>query len=344
MTDELVLVTGGTGFIAQHCILALLSAGYRVRTTVRSLSRESEVRANLKVGGAEPGQRLTFVVADLGADLGWTEAAAGCVYVLHGASPTPSGDQVREEDWIRPAVDGNLRVLRAAREAGVRRVILTSAIGAIAVGHKPMQRPFNENDWSDLTGNVAPYQKSKTIAERAAWDFIAREGRGLELAAINPVAVMGPALGPDYSHSIRMIKNLMEGQSGCPKINSGYVDVRDVADLHLRAMTHPAASGERFIAISGESLWMVDVAKILKRRLGASADKVSTRVVPNWLFRLAALRNQSLRGLVPLLGVNLNATSEKAMRLLDWHPRAPEESIVATAQSLIGLGLLSTAS
>ena len=341
MTDELVLVTGGTGFIAQHCILALLRAGYRVRTTVRSLSREAEVRANLKVGGAEPGQLLSFVVADLNADRGWTEAATGCVYVLHGASPTPSGDQVKEEDWIRPAVDGNLRVLRAARDAGVKRVVLTSAIGAVAVGHKPMKRPFNETDWSDLTGNVAPYQKSKTIAERAAWDFIAREGGSLELAAVNPVAVMGPALGPDYSHSIRMIKNILEGQSGCPKINSGYVDVRDVADLHLRAMTDPAARGQRFIAISGQSLWMVEVAKILKRRLGGAASKVSTRVLPNWLVRIAARRNPSLRGLVPLLGVNLNATSEKAMRLLDWRPRSPEESIVATAQSLIELGLLS---
>lgn len=341
MTDELVLVTGGTGFIAQHCILALLSAGYRVRTTVRSLSREAEVRANLKVGGAEPGQRLSFVTADLSADRGWAEATAGCNYVLHGASPTPSGDQVKEEDWIRPAVDGNLRVLHAARDAGVRRVVLTSAIGAVAVGHRPMNRPFNETDWSDLNGNVAPYQKSKTIAERAAWDFIAREGGALELAAVNPVAVMGPALGPDYSHSVRMIKNILEGQSGCPKINSGYVDVRDVADLHLRAMTHPTAKGQRFIAISGQSLWMVEVAKILKRRLGADASKVSTRVLPNWLVRIAARRDPSLRGLVPLLGMNLNSTSEKAIRLLGWHPRSAEESIVATAQSLITLGLVS---
>ena len=341
MPNDLVLVTGGTGFIAQYCILALLSAGYRVRTTVRSLSREAEVRAYLRVGGAEPGESLSFVVADLGADQGWAEAVAGCAYVLHGASPTPSGSQVKEEDWIRPAVDGNLRVLRASRDAGVKRVVLTSAIGAIAVGHKPMQRPFNESDWTDLTGNVAPYQKSKTIAERAAWDFIAREGRELELAAVNPVAVMGPALGPDYSHSLRMIKNMLEGQSGCPKINSGFVDVRDVADLHLRAMTHHAARGERFIAISGQSLLMVEVARILKRRLGSAASRVSTLELPNWLVRIAARCNPSLRGIVPLLGVNLNSTSEKAMRLLDWRPRPPEDAIVATAESLIKLGLVS---
>ncbi|WP_448097492.1 NAD-dependent epimerase/dehydratase family protein [Luteibacter yeojuensis] len=188
----------------------------------------------------------SFVTADLGADEGWAEAAAGCTYVMHGASPTPTGEQTSEEDWIRPAVDGNLRVLRAARGAGVRRVVLTSAFGAICAGHGPMGRPFNETDWSDLANkHVWPYQKSKTLSERAAWDFIAREGQGLELAAVNPVAVLGQALGADYSHSIRLIKNLMDGQPGNPRINSGFVDVRDVADLHLRAMTHSAGCPDR---------------------------------------------------------------------------------------------------
>jgi nucleoside-diphosphate-sugar epimerase len=341
VSEKLVLVTGGTGFIAQYCILALLEAGYRVRTTVRSLSREAEVRDHLKVGGAEPGDRLTFVTADLSADAGWAEAIAGCAYVMHGASPTPTGNQTSEEDWIRPAVDGNLRVLRAARDAGVRRVVLTSAFGAICAGHGPMTRPFNETDWSDLASkNIWPYQKSKTLSERAAWDFIAREGQGLELSAVNPVAVLGPALGADYSHSIRLIKNIMDGQPGNPKINSGFVDVRDVADLHLRAMTHEAAKGERFLAIAGESMWLADVAKVLKARMGPAADKVSTRVLPNTVVRLGALKDPALRGAVPLLGLNLNATSEKAMRLLGWTPRPREEAIVATAESLIRLGLL----
>lgn len=319
MNNDLVLVTGGTGFIAQHCILVLLRSGYRVRTTVRTLGREAEVRQNLKVGGAEPGDRLSFVAADLGADSGWTEAASDCSFVLHGASPTPSGDQVREEDWIKPAVEGNLRVLRAARDAGVKRVVLTS--GAIGVGHRtPLDRPFDETDWSDLAGNVARYQKSKTLSERSAWEFIASEGGALELSAINPVAVLGPALGPDYSHSIRLIKSLMDGQPGCPKINSGFVDVRDVADLHVLAMTNPAARGERFLAISGESMWMVEVAKVLKHRLGTAADRVSRRVLPNWVVRLAAITNPSMKGIVPMLGVNMNATSEKARRLLGWPP------------------------
>jgi len=341
MDNRLVLVTGGTGFIAQHCMIALLNAGYNVRTTVRSPAREAEVRGNLKTGGVEPGDRLSFVAADLGADAGWAEAAAGCAYVLHGASPTPSGDQVREEDWITPAVDGNQRVLRAARDAGVRRVVVTSAFGAIGVGHRPNhRRSFDETDWSDLMGNVAPYQKSKTLSERAAWNFIANEGNGMELSAINPVAVLGPALGPDYSHSIRLIKNLMEGQPGCPKINSCFVDVRDVADLHLRAMTNPAASGERFLATSGDSMWMIEVARVLRRHLGVAAGKVPNRQLPNWLVRLSALGNPATRGIVPMLGVNMNASGEKAKRLLGWSPRPPEEAVIATAESLVRLGLV----
>lgn len=335
-----VLVTGGTGFIAQHCILALLAAGYDVRTTVRSLSREAEVRQQLKVGGAEPGDRLSVVVADLGRDEGWAEAVAGCSHVMHGASPTPTGEQTSEEQWVRPAVDGNLRVLRAARDAGVQRVVLTSAFGAICAGHGDIGRPFNETDWSDLSADVWLYQKSKTLSERAAWDFIAREGGGLELSVVNPTAVLGPVLGSDYSHSIRLVRNLLQGQKGSPKINCGFVDVRDVADLRLRAMTHPAASGERFIAIAGDSLWLGEVAKILKQRMGASAGKVSTRVIPNWVMRLGALKDPALRGSIPLLGRTMNATSEKAQRMLGWSPRSREDAIVATAESLIRLGLV----
>ncbi|WLA79504.1 SDR family oxidoreductase [Bradyrhizobium elkanii] len=340
MNEEMVLVSGGTGFIAQHCILALLDAGYLVRTTVRSLAREAEVRANLKVGGVEAGDRLSFVAVDLTADRGWAKAAEGCTYVQHGASPTPSGNQVREEDWIKPAVEGNLRVLRAARDAGVKRVVLTSAFGAIGVGHKPLNRPFNETDWSNLSGNVAPYQRSKTLAEQAAWDFVAREGGGLELSAVNPTTVLGPAIGSDYSHSIRLIKNMMDGQPGCPKVNTCVVDVRDVADLHLRTMTSSAASGERFLAAAGESMWLVEIAKALRQCMGAAASKVSTQVLPNWFIRLIAIGNPAMRQIVPHLGVNMNATAEKARQLLGWAPRSREDAILAAAESLVRLGLL----
>ncbi|MBS0482286.1 MAG: NAD-dependent epimerase/dehydratase family protein [Proteobacteria bacterium] len=325
-------------------MIALLNAGYDVRTTLRSMTREAEVRANLLAGGVDAGDRLSFVVADLSSDDGWAQAAQGCTYAFHGASPTPSGSQVLEDDWIRPAVEGNLRVLRAARDAGVKRVVLTSAFGAIGAGHdKSLGRPFVETDWSDLGGNIAPYQKSKTLAERASWEFIAREGQGLELTSVNPTMVLGPTLGTDLSHSIRMIKNMLDGQPGNPRINTCIVDVRDVADLHLRAMIDPAGNGERFLATSGDSLWMADIAKLLKARLGTTAAKVSTRVLPNVLIRTLALTNPTMKGIVPLLGVRLDASGDKARSLLGWAPRSPEDAILATVESLVSVGLIPAA-
>jgi len=342
MPNELVLVTGGSGFIGTHCILQLLEAGYRVRTTVRSLKREADVRAMLQSGGAaEPGNCLAFFVADLEDDAGWPEAVAGCDYVLHVASPLPPSTPKHEDELIIPAREGTLRVLRAASDAGVRRVVLTSSFSAIGYGHPPQSAPFTEKDWSNLNSDVAAYPKSKTLAERAAWDFVAREGRALELSVINPVGVLGPVLGPDYSASILLVQRLMDGaMPGCPRINFGLVDVRDVADLHLRAMTHPAAKGERFLAAAGDFFWMRDIATVLKKRMGAAAKRVPTREVPNWLVRLAALRDPAIRLITPELGKAKNATSEKARRILGWTPRSNEEAIVATAQSLVQLKLL----
>ena len=309
-----VLVTGGSGFIGSHCILQLLEKGHEVRTTVRNLAREPEVRAMLKAGGAEPGSRLSFFAADLMKDEGWAEAAQGCDYVLHVASPFPPGVPKHEDELIVPAREGALRALRAARDAGVRRVVLTSSFAAIGYGHKPRNKPFDETDWTNLDGgDIAPYTKSKTIAERAAWDFIAREGNGLELAVVNPVGVLGPVLGPDYSTSIQIVKRMMDGaMPGCPKLGFGLVDVRDVADLHIRAMTDPAAKGERFLAISGDYVWMRDVAHVLKERMGAAAAKVPARQLPNWLVRSAALRVPELKLLLPELGKEKHATGAKA--------------------------------
>lgn len=341
MSKEKVLVTGGTGFIAQHCIIALLNSGYRVRTTVRSLEREAEVRQHLHQGGVDAKNNLTFVGADLMSNEGWDEAAAGCTYVMHGASPTPSGGQVTEDDWVNPAIEGNLRVLRAARNAGVKRVVLTSAFGAIGVGHPAdYRRPFDENDWSDISGDVWPYQKSKTLSELAAWDFIASVQSELELASVNPVAVLGPVLGGDYSHSTRIIKNMLEGEPGCPNINSCFVDVRDVADLHLLAMTHPAANGERFLASSGNSLTLLQVAQTLRDNLGEESRKVSTLALSDDTVRAAADKNPVMLGMVKLLGVDMNVTNAKARTSLGWAPRSPEQAIIATAKSLIELGLV----
>lgn len=338
--SESVLVTGGSGFIAIYCITQLLNANYAVRTTVRSSKKEELVRQMLREGGIVSTDQLSFVEADLADDRGWREAADGCRYVFHGASPTPSTMEGPEENWIAPARNGVLRVLRAAREAGVKRVVMTSAFGTIGYGHKVLDRPFTEEDWTDLSADVPPYQKSKTLSEQAAWQFIEREGAGMEFTTLHPVAVLGPVLGPDFSHSIRIVQRLMSGLPRCPKVNSGFVDVRDVADLHLRAMISPAANGERFLAISGHSLWMIDLARMLKRRLGNRAAKVPTRESPNWIVRLMALRDPTVRMMAAQLGKVMDASSEKAERLLDWQPRPVEDSLVETAESLLRFDLV----
>jgi nucleoside-diphosphate-sugar epimerase len=337
-----ILVTGGSGFIGSHCILQLLAAGHQVRTTVRNLQRESDVRAMLKGGGAEAGDRLTFIAADLEQDAGWPQAVAGCEYVLHVASPFPATVPKHADELIVPAREGALRVLRASRDAGVKRVVLTSSFAAIGYGHEPQDVPFNETDWTDPNAEgVTAYTKSKTLAERAAWDFIAAEGGGLELSVVDPVGVLGPVLGPDYSTSILLVQRLMDGaMPGVPRLSFGLVDVRDVADLHLRAMIHPAAKGERFLAVAGESVTLLEIAKVLKRRMGASAKRVRTRQLPNWLVRLAALRDPAVKLVVPELGKIKSSSNEKAKRVLGWAPRSNEEAIVATAESLIRLGLL----
>jgi nucleoside-diphosphate-sugar epimerase len=336
-----VLVTGGSGFIGCHCILQLLAAGYEVRTTVRNLKRETEVRAMLKEGGAEPGDRLSFIAADLEKNAGWPEAVAGCEYVLHVASPLPASVPKHEDELIVPAREGALRVLRAARDAGVKRVVLTSSFAAIGYGHELQQTLFNETNWTNLNGDVIAYAKSKALAERAAWNFMAKEGGNLELSVINPVAVFGPVLGPDYSASILLVQRLMDrAMPGCPHLCFGLVDVRDVADLHLRAMTNPAANGERFLALAGDFMWMTDIAKILKNRLGQPAKRVPTGELPNWVVRIAAFRDPTIRLILPELGKFKNATNEKAKRVLGWAPRSNEEAVIATAESLLRLGLL----
>lgn len=334
-----ILVTGGSGFLGSHAILQLLAAGHAVRTTVRNLKREADVRALLKEGGAE---RLSFFEANLERDTGWAEAVAGCDYVLHVASPFPQTVPKHEDELIVPAREGALRVLRAARDAGVKRVVMTSSFAAIGYGHEEQSAPFNETNWTDLSGNdILPYVKSKTLAERAAWHFIDKEGGTLELSVVNPVGIFGPVLGPDYSTSILLVQRLMDGAlPGCPRLYFGAVDVRDTADLHIRAMTHPAAKGERFLAVAGDFIPMSGIAKILKSRMGAAAKKVPTRELPNWLVRLAALRDKAVKQILPELGKVRNATNEKAKRLLDWKPRSNEEAIVATAESLVRLGLL----
>jgi len=338
-----VLVTGGSGFIGSECLLQLLAAGHVVRTTIRDLHREGEVRNLLARAAADPGERLEFVAADLLADAGWAEAVAACDYVLHVASPFPIGVPRDENELIVPARDGALRVLRAARDAGVKRVVLTSSFAAIGYGHAPCATPFDESTWTNLAGpGVSAYARSKTIAERAAWDFLAREGGALELAVVNPVGVFGPVWGRDFSTSIVLVQRLLNGSvPGCPRLSFGVVDVRDVVDLHLRAMTQAGARGERFLAVAGPSLSILDMALVLKRGLGAAAKKVPTWQLPDWLVRLAALRDRSLRQIIPELGRVKQASHAKATRVLGWAPRPAQTALLATGESLVRLGAAS---
>lgn len=342
MAGELVLVTGGSGFLGAHCIIQLLNAGYQVRTTVRSLGREGQVREMLRAGGVEDGDRLSFAAANLESDAGWAEAAAGCAYVHHVASPFPPNIPAHEDEVIVPARDGALRVLRAARDAGVRRVVLTSSYAAIGYGQPQQSAPFDETNWTNPAGSdVRAYVKSKTLAERAAWEFMAREGGALELSVVNPVAILGPVLGEDYSTSILLIRRLLDGDMpGCPRLFFGIVDVRDVADLHMRCMTDPAAKGERFLALAGEFLSISQIARILKRRVPHLARKTPTLELPDFLVRLAARRDPAVQQILPELGKRKNGTNAKARRVLGWAPRSNEAAIVATAESLAQLGLL----
>ncbi|AJK48284.1 SDR family oxidoreductase [Burkholderia plantarii] len=333
-----ILVTGGSGYIGSWCLLTLLAAGHTVRTTVRDLSRAPSVREMLRRGGAADAGSVRFFAADLEHDAGWDAAVAGCDAILHVASPTLVRIPRDDDEMVRPARDGVLRVLRAAHRAGVRRVVLTSAFGAVGYGHPPRATPFTEADWTDVDAGIPPYQKSKTLAERAAWDFVRDEAPGLELVAINPVGVLGPLLGPDYSPSLTLIRRMLDGSMpAIPRFAIGFVDVRDVADLHLRAIDHPAAAGERFLAVSGRSLWIREIAALLRERLGARASRVPTRELPIWVARVLALVNPGVKVLVPHMGKNFDSSGEKAMRLLGWQPRPIEGTIVETAEALLAL-------
>jgi nucleoside-diphosphate-sugar epimerase len=309
---------------------------------VRSLTREGEVRAMLKVGGAVPGEALSFTAADLESDAGWPAAVAGCAFVLHVASPFPAGAPKHEDELIVPARDGALRVLRAARDAGVKRLVLTSSFAAVGYGHASTDRRFSEADWTDPSGRrLGAYVKSKTFAESAAWDFIARDGGALELAVVNPVVVFGPVLGADFSTSVQLLRLLMDGRiPRCPRLSFGIVDVRDVADLHLRAMIDPAAKGERFLAVAGESLSIQEISLLLRARMGNAAARAPTKVMPDWMVRLASLFSPALAQVVSELGKVKSISNEKARRVLGWSPRSNADAIVATAESLLRLGLL----
>ncbi|KAL2856545.1 hypothetical protein BJY01DRAFT_179839 [Aspergillus pseudoustus] len=359
----LVLVTGGTGFLAKWVIATLLLSPtpYRVRTTIRSLSRIDEIKSSLREASIPPStitSSLEFLPADLSSNDGWTTALKDVTYVQHIASPFPAHPPKDEYDLIIPAVEGTKRVLRAAKDAGVRRVVLTSSFAAIAYGARHVGRdpavPIIEDDWTDLSKPrlVPAYAKSKTLAEQVAWELAEGEtasafgseagsrgssGSKLELVVINPVNIYGPALGREDNTTFRSISEFLDGNApGIPRVQFGVVDVRDCAELHVLAMTHAAAAGERFICIGEGSLWMEEMARILKSKLGEKAKKVPGVVLPDVLVRGVAMFMTVARLLLADLGVRRVISGKKAREMLGWESRySSEEAILAAAESIL---------
>src|SRR5262245_29997643 len=332
---ETVLVTGGSGFIGSWCVIQLLQKGYTVRTTVRSLARENFVRAALgKVVDVQ--DRLSFHAAELTSDAGWDAATSGCDFVPHLASPVTLSQPSNPDELIAPARDGTRRVVEAAIKSGVRRLVLTSSVAATSRHAKLLESVSDETVWTDLNDpNVSAYARSKTLAEHTAWDLIASSGGATTLVTVNPSVVLGPVLSGDYSASVEVVERLLSGRApGIPRLGFNFVDVRDVADLHVRAMTAPEAAGQRFIA-AGTFGWMADLAILLRAHLGDAANKVPTRRIPDFLVRLAALFNKELRTAVPRLGQKRDFTSAKAQAMLGWRPRPLEETVLDCARSLI---------
>jgi nucleoside-diphosphate-sugar epimerase len=337
---ETVLVTGGSGYIGGRCVATLLERGYVVRTTVRSLEREPDVRAAVgKV--TDPGNRLSVYAANLTSDDGWDAAVDGCDFVLHVASPLGIAEPKDPNVLITPARDGAKRALGAAIKAGVKRVVMTSSVAATSKGATAGDWVSDETQWTDVNApKVGAYAQSKTLAEQAAWELIKTAKGKTTLAVVNPALVLGPLMDSDAAGSVQVVERLMSGRvPGLPRLGFNVVDVRDVADLHIRAMTDPKAAGERFVAAANWA-WMADLAAILRDRLGPAAAKVPTRKVPDLLLRVVGLFDKELGSVVPSLGHKHDNSSAKAQTMLGWKPRPLEETVLDTARSLIAEGVV----
>jgi nucleoside-diphosphate-sugar epimerase len=316
-----VLVTGGSGYLGTQLIAALLRDGRQVRATVRSLQSEGDVRAAVRRGGADDSP-LEVVTAELTADAGWAAAVAGCEEIHHTASPMIQSEDA--DEVIVPARDGTLRVLRAARDAGARRVVLTSSFAAVGYSPKPGAE-YTEADWTDPgTPGLPLYPRSKTIAERTAWDFVEHEGGDTELVVVNPTFILGPALTAQARSSLQLAKAMLDGTMPVLRRQRfGVADVRDVADLHIRAMAAPGAAGQRYLALAdGPTISFLQMAQILRERLGPLAERVPTEEATGPEPPRLVIRN------------------DRAKQELGWRPRPAETTIVETAESLRDLGLL----
>ncbi|MFC3158927.1 Nucleoside-diphosphate-sugar epimerase [Chryseobacterium arachidis] len=317
-TKTTVLVTGGTGFLGVHTVLQLLQQGYEVRTTLRSLTKKDSIIKALEEGGITDFSHLSFFEADLTSDNNWDQAVKGCDYVLHVASPFPAQDPKDENELIIPARDGALRVLKASRDAGVKRVVLTSSFAAVGYSINIENHIFTEKDWTDANTELPAYIKSKTVAEKSAWEFIEKEGNGLELSVINPVGIFGPALGGITSASLDIaVSGILNGNlDTTPPFTMGVVDVRDVADIHIKAMLHPDASGERFIATAEGVMSFYDVAELFKKeRPQYTSDMKNLEPIGKEFYK--------------------EMSNEKAKSVLHWNPRSREEALLASADSVM---------
>ena len=335
---SVVLVTGGSGSIGGWAIIELLKRGYSVRTPVRSPGKEPEVRARI-AAHVKPGNRLSFFEADLLEDAGWDPAMAGCDYVLHIAAPVGVEAPRNPDDLIIPTRDGALRVLGAACRAKVQRVVMTSAIEAC---RPPLTSPDGVSDerrWTDTgEARLGAYRVAKTLAERAAWDFMASQSGPTTFTTVLPSAVLGPALDAENVHLVQLAQRFLSGKlPRVPHLGFCVVDVRDVVDLHIRAMTAPEAAGERFIAAS-DWVWMADVAAVLRSELGDAAGKVPTGAMPDFVLRIVALFQRPMRFVLPLLGRKHVFSSAKARAVLGWQPRSATTTIVDAARSAIAIG------
>ncbi len=336
--DRTVLVTGASGFVGIHCVVALLKEGHQVRGTVRSLEREKALRETI-AKLADANDRFSVVEADLLKDKGWHEAVQGCDYVLHVASPFPLGEPEHEDDLIIPAREGTLRVLQAAAENKVARVVLTSSIAAIAYGHPEEKTRFNESDWSVADSpSISAYAKSKTLAERAAWDFVKGLENGMELVTINPGLILGPLPDTNARTSGVLVQSLMKASvPGLARMHFNAVDVRDVASAHVQAMTKPEAAGQRFICVA-DSFWIKDVANLLKE---AYPDyPIKTNVFPSWLVRIVALFSPEARATVDSLDQELSMDNTRIKETFNWQPRDMKEMVLSMAESMIELKMI----
>jgi nucleoside-diphosphate-sugar epimerase len=337
--SKTALVTGASGFIAQQLILDLLEDGHRVRGTVRSVEKGRALVEAL-TPHTPRATEIELVEADLESDTGWAEAVDGVDVIHHVASPFPMAAPKNPEDLIRPAREGALRVLRAAKHAGVDRVVLTSSCAAIAYGHAVLPERFTEADWTnaDDTSDCTAYVQSKTIAERVAWDYVNGEGKGIGLTCINPVAVLGPIRSSQVKTSVGIVAQLMAGKyPALPNAGIQVVDVRDVSAVHVKAMDDSATIGERYI-VADEFYWLKDFARVLRAAYPERASKIPTRTLPDFVVRLLALFSGDMKTIAKELGKRRFSSSEKVRKLLGRDLIPGDEAIRASAETLIQYG------